>query len=125
MCTENDTILRAIRGATSVETDSSDDICARTTELLEEILARNPVAVDDIVSILFTATPDLTADFPAVAARKLGLAATPLICCQEIGVQGAMARCVRVMMHCYTDREQAVRHVYLHDARQLRTDLPE
>ena len=125
MCTENDTVLRAIRGATSVESDTSDEICARTTELLEEIFARNEIAFDDIVSILFTATPDLTADFPAVAARKLGLATTPLICCQEIGVDGAMARCVRVMMHCYADRDQAVRHVYLHDARQLRTDLPE
>jgi chorismate mutase len=125
MRTDNDVVLRAVRGATSVDSDSSAAICARTSELLKEILERNAVAVVDIVSILLTSTPDLTADFPAVAARQIGLAATPLICCQEIPVVGAMPRCVRVMLTCYAARDRVIRHVYLHDARQLRTDLPE
>lgn len=125
MRTENDVVLRAVRGATTVETDTSDAICARTAELLQKMLERNRITVADIVSILFTATADLTADFPAVAARQIGLAETPLLCCQEIPVAGAMARCVRVMLTCYAAREPVIRHVYLHDARQLRTDLPE
>lgn len=117
--------LRAIRGATTVETDTSAAIAARTAELLRAVLARNEVAVDDIVSVLFSATPDLRADFPAVAARAIGLSYTPLLCCQEIPVQGAIERCVRVLMHVYLPLEQAVHHVYLHEARQLRLDLPE
>jgi chorismate mutase len=117
--------LCAIRGATSVDADTSADIGERTAELLQAILERNAVVVDDIVSIVFTATPDLRADFPAVAARRLGLSGTPLLCCQEIPVDGALGRCVRVLMHVYVPAGHAVRHVYLHEARQLRLDLPE
>ena len=117
--------LRALRGATTVETDSSEAIRARTAELVETLLARNALPVDDIVSAVFSATPDLTADFPAAAARGVGLSATPLLCCQEIPVTGAVERCVRVLVHCYMDEARAPHHVYLHGARQLRLDLPE
>ena len=76
------------------------------------------------MSILFTATPDLRSDFPAAAARTLGLSHTPLLCAQEIPVEGAMSRCIRVLVHCYGRPDEARHHVYLHQARQLRLDLP-
>jgi chorismate mutase len=117
--------LRAIRGATTIEHDTSADIAARTGELLAAILARNELPIDDIVSVIFTVTPDVTADFPAVAARQLGLSHTPLLCGQEIAVAGAIERCIRVLVHCYLHGDQTVHHVYLHKARQLRLDLPE
>jgi chorismate mutase len=117
--------LYALRGATSVDADTSAAIAARTAELLRAIIARNSVVVDDIVSVIFSATPDLRADFPAVAARSIGLSHTPLLCCQEIAVEGAVERCVRVLLHVYLPAGSDVRHVYLHGARQLRLDLPE
>jgi len=123
--TEAQERLRAIRGATTVDADTSEAIGSGTGELLATMLDRNQVAHSDIVSIIFSASPDLRADFPAVAARGLGLSRTPLLCCQEIPVAGAVARCVRVLMHVYLPRERPVHHVYLHDARQLRLDLPE
>lgn len=118
-------VLRAIRGAISVSEDSSDVIRQATGELLRELLDRNGLVADDLVSIIFTATDDLTADFPAVAAREMGLSAVPLLCTREIPVRGALPRCVRVLMHCYADADRDIRHVYLGEARQLRTDLPE
>ncbi len=117
--------MRAIRGATTIEHDTSEEIAARTGELLATILERNALPIDDIVSIIFTATPDVTADFPAVAARRLGLSHTPLLCGQEIAVAGAMGRCIRVLVHCYLAAGEAAHHVYLHEARQLRLDLSE
>lgn len=117
--------LYALRGATTVERDTSDDIAERTAELLSVVLDRNDVAIDDVVSVLFSVTPDLRADFPAVAARSIGLSHTPLLCCQEIAVEGAVERCVRVLLHVYLPAGADVRHVYLHGARQLRLDLPE
>ncbi len=117
--------LQAIRGATTVTDDTSAAIAERTAELVSAILERNELAVDDVVSVVFTATPDITADFPAVAARGVGLSHTPLLCCQEIPVRGAIERCVRVLLHCYLGPGRTARHVYLHDARQLRLDLPE
>ena len=83
------------------------------------------VAIDDIVSVILSATPDLRADFPAVAARSICLSHTPLLCCQEIPVEGAVERCVRVLLHVYLPAGSDVHHVYLHGARQLRLDLPE
>ena len=118
-------MLRAVRGATSVREDTSEAIRERTAELLGEVLSRNALAVDDLVSIIFTATEDLTADFPAVAAREIGLSGVPLLCTREIPVAGALGMCIRVMVHCYAPPERTIRHVYLHDARQLRTDLRE
>lgn len=117
--------LRALRGATTVDEDTGEAISARTAELVTELLGRNALAVDDVVSVVFTATPDLTADFPAAAARRVGLSATPLLCCQEIPVAGAVERCVRALVHCYLPPGRPARHVYLHGARQLRLDLPE
>ena len=117
--------LYAVRGATTVDEDDSEAIHERTVELVHEMLRRNGLEAQDLVSAIFTATPDLTADFPAVAARTVGLSQTPLLCAQEIPVRGAMPRCVRALMHCYLPQGGSVRHVYLHGARQLRLDLPE
>jgi len=117
--------LYALRGATTVERDTSAAIAERTAELLGVVLDRNDVAIDDIVSVILSATPDLRADFPAVAARDIGLSHTPLLCCQEIAVEGAVERCVRVLLHVYLPVGSDVHHVYLHGARQLRLDLPE
>ena len=118
------TRLVALRGATTADVDTADAIKQRTGELLTVLLERNRLAVDDIVSIIFTATPDLCADFPAAAARELGLSRTPLLCAQEIPVEGAVPRCIRVLLHCYAAPGAASHHVYLHEARQLRLDLP-
>jgi chorismate mutase len=115
----------ALRGATSVDADTSAAIAARTAELLAALIDRNSVSTADIVSVIFSATPDLRADFPAVAARSIGLSHTPLLCCQEIPVDGSLARCIRVLMHVYLPRGAHAHHVYLHEARQLRLDLPE
>ena len=118
--------LRALRGATTVPADDPAAIAAATSELLEQIMERNDVEPADIVSLVFTATPDLVSAFPAAAARELGLADVPLLCAQEIPVPGAMPRCIRVLMHLYTGRDYAsLRHVYLGEAKSLRADLPE
>jgi chorismate mutase len=117
--------MYGLRGATTVDEDTSAAIAARTSELLGTMLERNRVAIADIVSVILSATPDLRADFPAVAARSIGLSHTPLLCCQEIAVDGAVERCVRVLMHAYLPGDGEVHHVYLHGARQLRLDLPE
>lgn len=123
---QGDKLLRALRGATTVDANEAASIVAGTSELLHEMLGRNDVAVDDLVSLIFTTTPDLNAEFPAAAARALGIAHVPLLCAQEIEVPGDVSRCIRVLMHLYTGRDYAsLRHVYLGAARQLRTDLPE
>lgn len=118
-------VLKAVRGAITVDEDTPEAIAEGTTALVTAVIERNLLETEDIVSMIFTATPDLHADFPAASARRLGLASVPLICAQEIPVAGAMPRCVRVMVHCYAPRSRPVRHVYLREARQLRTDLPE
>jgi chorismate mutase len=118
--------LIAIRGATTVDADTSEQVLERTSEVLNEIISRNGVAAADIVSIIFTATGDVVSDFPAAAARSIGLSRVPLLCSQEIPVTGSVERCIRVLMHCYSALEpDEIRHPYLHAARQLRTDLPE
>ncbi len=117
--------VRAVRGAITVERDDAQAIHEGTSELLREVLGRNGLTPDDLISIIFTATPDLTREFPAVAAREMGLSGVPLLCAREIPVEGAMPLCVRVMLHCYCPADREIRHVYLRDARQLRTDLPE
>lgn len=123
---QGDKLLRAVRGATTVDANEAAAIVAGTSELLHEMLGRNDVALDDLVSLIFTTTPDLNAEFPAAAARALGIAHVPLLCAQEIEVPGDVPRCIRVLMHLYTGRDYAsLRHVYLGAARQLRTDLPE
>ena len=117
--------LRGIRGATTVADDTPEQILEATRELLVALLAANDI--DDfevIASIFFTTTPDLTATFPAEAARAIGMTRVPLICNQEIPVPGRLPRCVRVMMQVNTQRSQAeMVHVYLREARSLRPDL--
>jgi chorismate mutase len=116
--------LRALRGATTADANDAEAIVGATRALLEEVLAINDVGPDDLVSIIFTSTPDLDAEFPAAAARALGLGHVPLLCATEIAVPGAPDRCIRVLVHLYTDRDYAsLRHVYRGDARGLRTDL--
>ena len=118
--------VRALRGAVTADEDAKDEIISSTTELLEEMLDRNDVATDDVVFIIFTSTGDLTAEFPAAAARKIGLSHVPVICARELEVEGSLPRTVRVMMLINTDKaRETLRHVYLKDARQLRMDLPE
>lgn len=118
--------LAAVRGATTVEEDDAGKVAERTAELLETMMERNDIREDAIVSIIFTATPDLVSDFPAVAARNIGLSKVPLLCSQEIPVAGSVERCVRVLMHVYSIKPRdEIRHAYLHGAKQLRTDLPE
>lgn len=116
----------ALRGATTVEANEGAAISAATAQLVTELIERNDVAPGDLISILFTATPDLDAEFPAAAVRQLGLDQVPLLCATEMAVPGAMASVVRVMMHLYSDHDYAsLRHVYLGGARRLRSDLPE
>ncbi|MFA6001583.1 MAG: chorismate mutase [Thermoleophilia bacterium] len=127
---EGDWRLAAVRGATTVEADTADQIRERTAELLQAIMERNGIGLEDFVSIIFTATHDLVSDFPAVAARGMGLSNVPLLCSQEIPVKGSVEKCIRVLVHFYTMRKNGrrnedIRHVYLHGAKQLRTDLPE
>lgn len=118
------TKVHAVRGATTVVADSAEAITAATGELLSEMLERNSLRSEDLISIVFTATPDLSAEFPAVAARALGMADVPLLCAQEIAVPGALGRCIRVLLHVNTDRERReLRHVYLNGAVDLRSDL--
>jgi chorismate mutase len=118
--------VRAIRGATTVDADSVEAISPRVQELLTEIMSRNSIEHDDIISVFFTATPDLTSMFPAAAAREVGFGDIPLICATEINVVSGTARCVRVMLHVYsTVQKSRIRHTYLHGAQGLRDDLPE
>ncbi|HVX21885.1 MAG TPA: chorismate mutase [Acidimicrobiales bacterium] len=117
--------VRALRGATTVEEDTTDQVTDRVQELLREVMDRNGLVEDDVISILFTATADVVSMFPATAARGIGFGAVPLLCAAEIPVPGAMSHCVRVLLHVDTDRpRQDLRHVYLHGAKGLRDDLP-
>ena len=116
--------VRAIRGATQLDHDERAHLLERVAELVEQVLARNDLTHDDLISVVFTATPDLHAEFPAYAARLLGITDVPLLCAQEVDVAGAMPRVVRVLAHAETELPRAeVRHVYLHGAAALRTDL--
>ncbi|MCJ7700163.1 MAG: chorismate mutase [Anaerolineales bacterium] len=117
--------VRGIRGATVTTGDQPEAILAATRELLEGIMAKNPtLAVEDIASALFTLTEDLSAAYPAKAARQLGWKDTPLMCTREIPVPGSLAHCIRVLLHWNTDLPQsAIRHTYLGGAASLRPDL--
>ena len=118
--------VRAIRGATTVDADDVESITERVTALLQQIMDRNGLAEDDIISILFTATEDIVSTFPATAARSIGLGAVPLICARELSIVGSVPHCVRVMLHVETDRPRHdIHHVYLEGARGLRDDLPD
>ena len=116
--------VRAIRGAVQVDANERTDILDGTTELVGEVMSRNSLAPDDVISVVFTATPDLNAEFPALAARKIGFHDVPLLCASEIAVPGAMPRVVRLLMHVETDKPRsALEHVYLRGAVALRLDI--
>ncbi len=120
------TSVLALRGAITLERDEREHLLERVQQLLAEMLERNDVDHDDLISILFTATPDVHSAFPAAAARAMGLGDVPLICAQELDIEGAMPLCIRVLVHLSTTRSRAeLRHVYLEQARSLRDDLPE
>ncbi len=114
----------AVRGATTVEEDRPETVLAATRELLTVLFEKNRISPEQIVSVIFTTTPDITSEFPAVAARQLGLTDTPLMCAAEIAKPGALSRCIRVMIHFYTALEKhQIIPVYLRDAVKLRPDL--
>lgn len=118
--------VRAIRGATQVDRDDRELILDAVRELLARVLERNQLGVDDLISVLFTATDDLHAEFPAYAARELGIDDVPLLCARELDVVGAMPRVLRLLAHVETHRPRdQLRHVYLRGAAALRTDLPQ
>jgi chorismate mutase len=115
--------LHALRGAISVERNDAQDILAATTELMKEIMQRNTLSPENVVSCIFTATNDLNAEFPAVAARALGFERVPLLCAREIPVPRALPRVIRVMIHYYAGPDHCAKHVYLREASKLRGDL--
>ena len=116
--------VRAIRGAVQVGADDRQEILDGTAELVTEVMERNSLSTDQVISVIFSATPDLRAEFPALAARSLGFQEVPLLCCSEISVPNAMPRVVRLMMHVETPMERAqIQHVYLRGAAALRLDI--
>jgi chorismate mutase len=116
--------VRAIRGAVQLDSDERAHMLTSVSELVSAILERNELAVDDLISIVFTATPDLHSEFPAVGARDIGITDVPLLCAQEIDVAGAMPRVIRILAHAETERTKAdVQHVYLRGAVALRKDI--
>ena len=119
----SDERLFAVRGAVQAEANEAGAILAATEELMREVLDRNGLAPEAMVSCLFTTTDDLDAEFPAVAARNLGLDSMPLLCAREIAVPGAMPRVIRVMVHYYAAADHAPAHVYLGATQALRSDL--
>ncbi|MEU2441276.1 chorismate mutase [Streptomyces rubradiris] len=116
--------VRAVRGAVQLERDDAGHMAERVGALLTAVLDRNGLTADDLISIWFTATPDLHSDFPAVAARRLGLVDVPLICAQELDIEGAMPRVVRILAHIESDQPRTdLTHVYLGAAAALRKDI--
>lgn len=116
--------VRAIRGAVQVDANEQAAVLEGTTELVSEVMARNGIDTENVISVMFTATPDLTAEFPALAARKIGFQDVPLLCASEIDVPGAMPRVVRLLMHVETSKPRAaLQHVYLRGAAALRLDI--
>jgi len=117
--------IRALRGATTIETDEREHLFERVIALLEAMFESNGIDHDDVISLMFTATDDIHSAFPAEAARKFGLGDVPLICARELDIRGATPQCVRVMIHFETGRSRSeLRHVYLEGAAGLRDDLP-
>ena len=120
--------LAALRGATTLDEDTREQVMERTAEMLDALMTRNEIAPGDMVSLILTATDDIHSEFPAAAVRAAGISDVPMICARELDIDGGsgIPLCVRVMAHVYTDRpRQALRHAYLRGARQLRSDLPE
>ncbi|HEY5438430.1 MAG TPA: chorismate mutase [Acidimicrobiales bacterium] len=118
--------MRGLRGATTCALDTPEDIQEATQELLRAMMDRNELAHDDVISVVFTTSTDLTSAFPATGARGIGFGDIPLLCASEINVPGSMALCIRILMHIYTTKPRdELRHVYLRNAQVLRDDLPE
>jgi chorismate mutase len=115
--------LHAVRGATSVEENTAEAILERTEELMRELIARNELEIEQFVSCIFTATNDLDAEFPALAARRIGFERVPLLCAREIDVPGSLGGIIRVLAHYHAPAGHEARHVYLGEARALRADL--
>lgn len=115
--------LYALRGATSVEENTSEAILAATEELMRELMARNELEIEQFVDCIFTTTNDLNAEFPALAARRIGFERVPLLCTREIDVPGSLPMVIRVLAHYYAPNGHTARHVYLGEARSLRADL--
>lgn len=116
--------VRALRGAVQLDLDEREHLLSCVTELLTELLVQNDLHTDDLISMVLTATPDLHSEFPALAARQLGIGDVPLLCAQELDIEGSMPRVVRVLAHAEMDRPRSdIRHVYLRGAASLRLDL--
>jgi chorismate mutase len=115
---------RGVRGATTVERNEREEILSATRQLLALMLRQNQIKPEDVASAIFTTTTDIDAEFPALAARQLGLLDVPLLCGHEMAVPGSLALCVRILLHWNTDKPQAaIQHVYIRDAERLRPDL--
>jgi chorismate mutase len=119
----SDLKLWAVRGATKAESNDPEAIVRATEELMREVIGRNELTPDRMVSCIFTSTHDLNAEFPAVAARKLGLDRVPLLCAQEVDVPGAMPSVIRTLVHYYAPDDHTPIHAYLGEAQELRSDL--
>ena len=118
------TVCRGVRGATTVQADDRDQILTATRQMLALMIRRNGIESTDVASVMFTVTKDLSAEFPALAARQLGWLEVPLICAYEISVPDSLPRCIRALVHWNTDKPQSeIHHVYLHEAKRLRPDL--
>ena len=117
-------LVRAIRGATTVDENTKVNILNSTRELLETIVEKNQLISDNVISAIFTTTVDLNTAFPAVAAREMGWEYVPLMCASEIDVEGSLKKCVRILIHVYTEKEpKDIKHIYLNGAKVLRPDL--
>ena len=118
------TVCRGVRGATTVEANTRDEILTATRQLIALMVRRNGIQRADVASAIFTTTPDLDAEFPALAARQLGWLDVPLLCGHEMSIPGSLPRCIRVLVHWNTDKSQGeVQHIYVRDAEKLRPDL--
>lgn len=116
--------VRAVRGATQLDVDEREHLLQRVAELVKEVLHSNELADEDLISAIFTATPDIHSEFPAYAARLMGMSDVPLLCAQELDIAGAMPRVIRLMAHVETELSRdEITHVYLHGAAALRRDL--
>jgi chorismate mutase len=117
-------LCRGVRGATTVAENTREEILTATRQLVALMVRRNGIESKDVASAIFTTTPDLDAEFPALAARQLGWLEVPLLCGHEMTIPGALPRCIRVLVHWNTDRPQnAIEHIYIRDAIKLRPDL--
>ena len=119
----DDLRLWAVRGATKAESNDPGAIVGATEELMRELIARNDLVPERMVSCIFTSTHDLNAEFPAVAARNLGLNTVPLLCAREVDVPGSMVSVIRVLVHYYAPQDHTPAHAYLGEAQELRSDL--